>query len=61
MKLLCKTCGNQIEDTNIKRCPRCYSVLKEPLKCGDCKGCALGFRDCKTESKRIFSIENKKF
>ncbi|WP_300299358.1 hypothetical protein [Anaerosolibacter sp.] len=46
MSLVCKTCGNKIEDSQLQRCPRCYTILKEPPKCGDCKGCSIGLKNC---------------
>jgi len=37
----CPTCKMKIEDNEAERCPRCYSILKEIKKCGDCKGCSI--------------------
>lgn len=46
VSIICKTCGNKIEDHHVQRCPRCYSMLKEPPKCENCKGCGLKMTSC---------------
>ncbi|HMA60019.1 MAG TPA: hypothetical protein VKN64_06980 [Halanaerobiales bacterium] len=38
-KRICPTCGNEIEDPDIMKCPRCNSLLI--LKCSECKKCSF--------------------
>lgn len=53
MVVKCKHCGNTITDNKLQRCPRCNEILKDMPKCGDCKGCSLGYPSCKKETKAI--------
>jgi hypothetical protein len=37
----CSTCGYEIKDDKIDRCPRCYSIILKYPTCIDCKGCSI--------------------
>lgn len=45
MTVTCPNCKLEVKDDSTGRCPRCYTILKVPKKCEDCKGCSL-FRAC---------------
>ena len=37
----CPTCGNQINNKELTRCPRCNNNLIIHKKCSDCGKCSL--------------------
>ncbi len=45
MAIICPNCKLETKENKDGRCPRCYTILKVPPKCEDCKGCSL-FKSC---------------
>jgi hypothetical protein len=51
MGKICSTCGYELNDKNLDRCPRCYTIIQKHNKCSDCAGC--GIIKCNTRSKDL--------
>lgn len=46
MKTICHVCKYECEE-DLKKCPRCGSILYKRVNCHNCKGCSLRGK-CKT-------------